>query len=159
MSLKVFVVPFFTLLITVPLIFLVVGPIANTFSDGLTSLFQAIWTLVRLSLVLYLVSYGKSWLCSECTGRLFPLLSLMWQQTEVLRFFQQLSFHVSRKQGVLGAIMLKTKKKKSVSFLCQPYFIYFWGDRPAIYGVTLPMKTPFYISCGVSGLMGLPWWS
>ena len=32
-------------------------------------------TLVRLSLVLYLVSYGKSWLCSECTGHLFPLLS------------------------------------------------------------------------------------
>ena len=39
---KVFVVPFFTLLITVPLTFLVVGPVANTFSDGLTSLFQAI---------------------------------------------------------------------------------------------------------------------
>ncbi len=39
---KVFVVPLFTLLITVPLTFLVVGPVANTLSDGLTNLFQAI---------------------------------------------------------------------------------------------------------------------
>ena len=30
----------------------------------------------------------------------------------------------------------------------------FGVTEPAIYGVTLPMKTPFYISCGVSGLMG-----
>ena len=51
--------------------------------------------------------------------------------------------------------MLKTKEKKSAPSLCQPSFHLFLGlQKPAIYGVTLPMKTPFYISCGVSKLMG-----
>lgn len=39
---KVFVLPLFTLLITVPLTFLVVGPAANTLSDGLIKYWQAI---------------------------------------------------------------------------------------------------------------------
>ena len=57
--------------------------------------------------------------------------------------------------GVLGAIMLKTKEEK-VRTISMPAFIssIFGVTEPAIYGVTLPMKTPFYISCGVSGLMG-----
>ena len=66
---KVFVVPFFTLLITVPLTFLVVGPIANAFSDGLTSLlFQAIMNFspIVFGLVLgilwqVLVMFGMHW--------------------------------------------------------------------------------------------------
>ena len=57
--------------------------------------------------------------------------------------------------GVLGAIMLKTKEEK-VRTISMPAFVssIFGVTEPAIYGVTLPMKTPFYISCGVSGLMG-----
>ena len=57
--------------------------------------------------------------------------------------------------GVLGAIMLKTKEEK-VRTISMPAFIssIFGVTEPAIYGVTLPMKMPFYISCGVSGLMG-----
>ena len=57
--------------------------------------------------------------------------------------------------GVLGAIMLKTKEEK-VRTISMPAFIssIFGVTEPAIYGVSLPMKTPFYISCGVSGLMG-----
>ena len=65
---KVFVVPFFTLLITVPLTFLVVGPVANTFSDGLTSLFQAIMNFspIVFGLILgilwqVLVMFGMHW--------------------------------------------------------------------------------------------------
>ena len=58
-----------------------------------THLWQAFskqsWTLIRLSLVLYLVFCGKSWLCSECTGHLFLLQSQTWQQTVVQVFFQQ----------------------------------------------------------------------
>lgn len=57
--------------------------------------------------------------------------------------------------GVLGAIMLKTKEEK-VRTISMPAFVssIFGVTEPAIYGVTLPMKTPFYISCGVSELMG-----
>ena len=45
--------------------------------------------------------------------------------------------------------MLKTKEEK-VRTISMPAFIssIFGVTEPAIYGVTLPMKTPFYISCG-----------
>ena len=57
--------------------------------------------------------------------------------------------------GVLGAIMLKTKEQK-VRTISTPAFIssIFGVTEPAIYGVKLPMRIPFYISCGVSGIIG-----
>lgn len=57
--------------------------------------------------------------------------------------------------GVLAAIMLKTKEEK-VRTIAMPAFIssIFGVTEPAIYGVTLPMRIPFYISCLVSGFIG-----
>ena len=53
---KVFVVPFFTLLIASTINILGGGTNCQHFSDGLTSLFQAIMNFSPMSLVLYLVS-------------------------------------------------------------------------------------------------------
>ncbi|WP_161498290.1 PTS transporter subunit EIIC, partial [Streptococcus suis] len=57
--------------------------------------------------------------------------------------------------GVLLAIMLKTKESK-VKTVSMPALVssIFGVTEPAIYGVTLPMKTPFFISCAVSGVIG-----
>lgn len=51
--------------------------------------------------------------------------------------------------------MIRTKESK-VRELAIPAFIsaLFGVTEPAIYGVTLPMRIPFYISCGVSGIIG-----
>ncbi len=51
--------------------------------------------------------------------------------------------------------MMKTKESK-VKSVAMPAFIssIFGVTEPAIYGVTLPMKTPFYISCAVSAVIG-----
>ena len=152
---KVFVVPFFTLLITVPLTFLVVGPVANTFSDGLTSLFQAIMNFspIVFGLILgilwqVLVMFGMHW-------ALVPLAILDVATNGSSSILSAALFPCFTQTGVLGAIMLKTKEEK-VRTISMPAFIssIFGVTEPAIYGVTLPMKTPFYISCGVSGLMG-----
>ena len=152
---KVFVVPFFTLLITVPLTFLVVGPIANAFSDGLTSLFQAIMNFspIVFGLVLgilwqVLVMFGMHW-------ALVPLAILDVATNGSSTILSAAILPCFTQTGVLGAIMLKTKEEK-VRTISMPAFIssIFGVTEPAIYGVTLPMKTPFYISCGVSGLMG-----
>lgn len=55
---KVFVLPLFTLLVTVPLTFLVVGPVANTLSDGLIKYWQAIMNFnpIVFGLVRYFVA-------------------------------------------------------------------------------------------------------
>lgn len=152
---KVFVVPFFTLLITVPLTFLVVGPVANTFSNGLTNLFQAIMNFnpIVFGLVLgvlwqVLVMFGMHW-------ALVPLAILDVATNGSSIILSAAILPCFTQTGVLGAIMLKTKEEK-VRTISMPAFIssIFGVTEPAIYGVTLPMKTPFYISCGVSGLMG-----
>ena len=152
---KVFVVPFFTLLITVPLTFLVVGPVANTFSNGLTSLFQAIMNFspIVFGLILgilwqVLVMFGMHW-------ALVPLAILDVATNGSSTILSAAILPCFTQTGVLGAIMLKTKEEK-VRIISMPAFVssIFGVTEPAIYGVTLPMKTPFYISCGVSGLMG-----
>ncbi len=152
---KVFVVLFFTLLITVPLTFLVVGPVANTFSNGLTNLFQAIMNFnpIVFGLVLgvlwqVLVMFGMHW-------ALVPLAILDVATNGSSIILSAAILPCFTQTGVLGAIMLKTKEEK-VRTISMPAFIssIFGVTEPAIYGVTLPMKTPFYISCGVSGLMG-----
>ena len=152
---KVFVVSFFTLLLTVPLTFLVVGPVANTFSDGLTSLFQAIMNFspIVFGLILgilwqVLVMFGMHW-------ALVPLAILDVATNGSSTILSAAILPCFTQTGVLGAIMLKTKEEK-VRTISMPGFIssIFGVTEPAIYGVTLPMKTPFYISCGVSGLMG-----
>lgn len=60
--------------------------------------------------------------------------------------------------GVVLAILIKTKNKK-LKFLCIPAVIsgIFGVTEPAIYGVTLPRKKPFILSCiggAILGLMG-----
>lgn len=152
---KVFAVPFFTLLITVPLTFLVVGPLANSFSDLLTNVFQAI---MGFSPVVYGFVLGVLWQILVMFGMHWALVPLgilevttKGQSTILLAAL----LPCFTQTGVLGAIMLKTKEDK-VRTISMPAFIssIFGVTEPAIYGVTLPMKVPFYISCVVSGFLG-----
>jgi len=150
---KVFVVPFFTLLITVPLTFLVVGPVANTFSDGLTSLFQAIMNFspIVFGLILgilwqVLVMFGMHW-------ALVPLAILDVATNGSSTILSAAILPCFTQTGVLGAIMLKTKEEK-VRTISMPAFIssIFGVTEPAIYGVTLPMKTPYIKTYSIGGL-------
>ena len=152
---KVFAVPFFTLLITVPLTFLVVGPLANSFSDLLTNVFQVI---MGFSPVVYGFVLGVLWQILVMFGMHWALVPLgilevttKGQSTILLAAL----LPCFTQTGVLGAIMLKTKEDK-VRTISMPAFIssIFGVTEPAIYGVTLPMKVPFYISCVVSGFLG-----
>ena len=57
--------------------------------------------------------------------------------------------------GAVAAIWVKSKNKKLKS-LCPPAFISAIAGvtEPAIYGLTLPKKTPFIITCIVSAIGG-----
>ncbi|MGT2844057.1 PTS transporter subunit EIIC [Streptococcus hongkongensis] len=62
------------------------------------------------------------------------------------------------KIGVLLAVILRTKNQE-IKRIGWPAFIsgIFGVTEPAIYGITLPMKTPFIISCiaaAISGALG-----
>ncbi|MEW4355140.1 beta-glucoside-specific PTS transporter subunit IIABC [Streptococcus pneumoniae] len=152
---KLFVVPFATLFVTVPLTFLVVGPVANLASDLLSSVFTAI---MGFSPLIYGLLLGALWQVMVMFGlhwALVPLAILQFSQNGWTDILLAAALPNFTQTGVLAAIYLKTKEQK-VKTLTVPAFIssIFGVTEPAIYGITLPMKTPFYISCVVSGLIG-----
>ena len=152
---KVFVVPFVTIIVTVPLTFLVVGPVANYTSDLISNAFTSI---MNFSPIVYGLLLGALWQVMVMFGlhwALVPLAMLQFSQNGWTDILLAAALPNFTQTGVLAAIMLKTKEQK-VKTIAMPAFIssIFGVTEPAIYGITLPMKTPFYISCAVSGLIG-----
>ncbi|MCK4005343.1 PTS transporter subunit EIIC [Streptococcus suis] len=152
---KVFIVPFVTILISVPLTFLVVGPVANYASDLLSAGFTAV---MGFSPLLYGILLGALWQVMVMFGlhwALVPLAILQFSQNGWSNILLAAALPNFTQTGVLLAIMMKTKESK-VKSVAMPAFIssIFGVTEPAIYGVTLPMKTPFFISCAVSGVIG-----
>ncbi len=152
---KVFVVPFFVLLITVPLVFLMIGPVMNWASDLIGVIFTGIY---NISPILYGLILGALWQVLVMFGLhwgLVPLAILELQQNPPGVILVASIAICFSQAGALLNIMIRTKESK-VRELAIPAFIsaLFGVTEPAIYGVTLPMRIPFYISCGVSGIIG-----
>ncbi|EHI73643.1 PTS system beta-glucoside-specific transporter subunit IIABC [Streptococcus criceti] len=152
---KMFLVPFTTLLVTVPLTFAIVGPVANLISDLLSKGFMAIldfspfvYGAVLAGLWQILVMFGLHW-------AIIPLAILQFADKGWTTIIVQNSIVAFTQTGVLLAILLKTKEKK-VKSVGWPAFIssIFGVTEPSIYGITLPMKMPFLISCIVSAVLG-----
>lgn len=152
---KLFIVPFVTIIVSVPLTFLLVGPVANFASDLLNGAFSG---LANFSPILYGVVLGALWQVLVMFGLHWAIVPLAIQQmatTGMTNILVAASLPNFTQTGVLLAIILKTKEQK-VKTVSIPALIssIFGVTEPAIYGVTLPMKIPFYISCAVSGLIG-----
>lgn len=156
---KNFMVPLLTLIIAVPLSFLIIGPVASWLSSGIGNLCQAIYNIspilagaVVAFLWQILVIFGLHW-------GLVPIMLNNYQTILYDRFIST-NFVASFSQtAVVLAIFLKTKDKKLKSLAFPAFVSGVCGvTEPAIYGITLPKKLPFYISCVVSaiggGLMG-----
>lgn len=152
---KLFLVPFFTALIAIPLTFLVIGPIMNVVADGLGNGLLAIQTfnpIIFGAIVGFtwqiLVMFGMHWALIP-----FVIISLsQGQPTSLITGSGSVSF---AQTGAVIAVMLKTKNMR-LKELSIPAFIsgIFGVTEPAIYGITLPKKKPFWASCIVGGVTG-----
>lgn len=152
---KLFLVPLATILLAVPITFLLVGPIGNLISDGLSLFFQYI---MGISPILYGVVLGGLWQVMVMFGMHWAIVPLAIVETASQGFSAILvpaMFPSFAQVGVLLAILLKTKESK-VKTLSMPALIsaIFGVTEPAIYGITLPMRTPFIISCITGALVG-----
>ena len=134
---KVFIVPFFTLLITVPLAFLVIGPVMSWASDLVGALFAGIYDF---NPVIYGIVLGAAW-------QVLVMFGLHWGLVPLAILELQ--------KGALINIMMRTKEEK-VRQLSIPAFIsaLFGVTEPAIYGITLPMRLPFIMTCISGALTG-----
>ena len=152
---KVFVVPFCVLLLTVPLAYLAIGPVMNYASDLVGTLFTSIY---GISPILYGLILGAAWQVLVMFGLhwgLVPLAILELQQNPSGTLLVASIAICFSQAGALLNIMLRTKEEK-VRELAIPALIsaLFGVTEPAIYGITLPMRTPFIMTCVAGAIQG-----
>lgn len=151
---KVFVVPFIVILITVPLAFLVIGPVMSYASDLIGIIFTGIYSF---NPVIYGLILGAAWQVLVMFGLhwgLVPLAILELQSGPGVILVATIAICFAQ-AGALLNIMFRSKEEK-VKTLAIPAFIsaLFGVTEPAIYGITLPMRTPFIMTCISGALTG-----
>lgn len=152
---KTFVTPLITLCITIPLTFLVIGPIASGAADLIGSLFAAIANVSDLLLGAFV---GFFWQILVMFGLHWALIPIAMNNMGTIGYDLILvgMFGTTFAQtGAVLAIWVKTKNKKLKSLAAPAFITAIAGvTEPAIYGITLPKKKPFFITCGVAGVAG-----
>lgn len=152
---KLFGIPLLTLLVSVPLTFIVVGPVSNMLSDLLSVAFNSLY---GFSPVLFGAVLGGAWQVMVMFGMHWALVPMAINQLATqgfTAFFSPAVLPNFTQTGAVGAIMMKTKEDK-VKQLAGPAFVssLFGVTEPAIYGLTLPMRKPFIISCIAGAIQG-----
>ncbi|GAA0085163.1 hypothetical protein UT300007_16020 [Clostridium sp. CTA-7] len=151
---KTFLVPLFTLLVIVPLTFIVIGPITTWLSKmvGTGSL-----SLYNFSPIIAGLLLGAFWQVFVIFGLHWGLIPIMLLNMSTMGYDSVLApmFAASFAQtAVVMAIFIKTKDKKMKSLSIPAIISGFFGvTEPAIYGITLPRIKTFVISC-IGGAVG-----
>ncbi|MCC0673711.1 PTS glucose transporter subunit IIA [Clostridioides sp. ES-S-0145-01] len=152
---KFFFVPMLTLLVAIPVALIVIGPIA-TFGSTLIS--QIVISIRDFSPLLAGAIVGFTWQILVIFGMHWGFIPVYINNVMTLGYdnvmmpFFACTFASS---AVVLAIFFKTKDKK-LKEMAIPNFIsgIFGVTEPAIYGILLPLKKPFIISCIASGIGG-----
>ncbi|MFP7255528.1 beta-glucoside-specific PTS transporter subunit IIABC [Terribacillus goriensis] len=151
---KTFVVPFLTLLVVVPLTFMIIGPIA-TWAGQLIG--QATLSIYDLSPIIAGLFLGAFWQIFVIFGLHWGLVPISINNLSVYGGDPVLALVFAASFAQIGAVLavwirIKQRKLKTLSI---PAFIsgIFGVTEPAIYGITLPLKRPFIISC-IGGALG-----
>lgn len=162
-----FFVPFFTVLITMPLGFLLVGPVFTFATDILMAGFE---TLLALSPVIYGAIVGFFWQILVMFGLHWAIVPMGLMQFSV-NGWQNIMTPVAvvsfGQTAALTAIYFKLRNPKDKAIAIPAIVSGIVGiTEPAIYGFTLPRKKIFIFTCvggalggAYSGLMNLTSWN
>ncbi|MCR4746043.1 MAG: beta-glucoside-specific PTS transporter subunit IIABC [Lachnospiraceae bacterium] len=152
---KLFAVPLVTCFVTLCLTFWVIGPVATGIANALSFVFNTINTVspVLMGLVVgffwqILVMFGLHW-------SLVPIaMSNLSTAGEDIILVAMIGTTFAQTGACLG-IWLKTKDKKIKSLAPAAVISGVAGvTEPAIYGLTLPKKGPFFRTCAIAGVAG-----
>ena len=151
---KFFFVPMLTLFVAIPAGFIVIGPLAVF---GSTIIAQAVMTVRNFSPMLAGAIVGLTWQILVIFGLHWGFIPVYINNIMTLGYdnvmmpFFACTFATS---AAVLAVFFKTKDRK-LKEMALPNLIsgIFGVTEPAIYGITLPLKTPFIISC-IAGCIG-----
>lgn len=153
---RTFLLPFTTLLIAAPVTLLIIGPV-STWAGNLVGLGSTL--LIGLSPILAGLVLGSLWQVLVMFGLHWGLIPIM-----ILNLAQHgtdqliiLTFACSFAQiGAVLAVTLRTKNEKLKGLGISTFITGIFGiTEPAIYGITLPRKKPFIMSCIGGGIGGM----
>ncbi|BBF44002.1 PTS system, beta-glucoside-specific IIB component [Lachnospiraceae bacterium KM106-2] len=162
---KTFIAPVVTFTIMIPLTFLAIGPITSLLSNAVGVVFGGLYNIPVVGGLVAGALVAGFWQVFVIFGLHWGLIPLAIINYGTLHcdFILSPYFVASFAQSmVVLAIYLKTKDKK-LKTIALPAFIsgLFGVTEPCIYGITLPKKKPFIISCiasaaggAIVGLMG-----
>lgn len=152
---KFFFVPMLTLLVAIPAGFLLIGPLA---SFGSAIVAKTVIAIRDFSPLLAGAIVGLTWQILVIFGLHWGFIPVYINNImtngydNVMMPFFACTFATS---AVVLAIFFKTKNKQ-LKEMALPNFIsgIFGVTEPAIYGILLPLKKPFIISCIAGGIGG-----
>ncbi|MFD1179138.1 beta-glucoside-specific PTS transporter subunit IIABC [Paenibacillus puldeungensis] len=153
-SLKNIIVPLLTLIILVPLTFLLFGPVGNAVSGGLASGYTWVYNLSPL--VAGLIA-GGFWQVFVIFGVHWGFVPVMLNNLTTLGYdtmLPMLAAAVLAQAGAVTGVLLKTRNGQLKALSGSAAVAAVFGiTEPSIYGVNLKLKKPFIYGC-VSGAIG-----
>jgi PTS system beta-glucosides-specific IIC component len=157
-TIKVFFVPVFLFVIMVPLTYLVIGPVSAILCSILQIIFEVLLGLPVVGGLVAGVVIGALWQVLVIFGLHWSLIPIGMINLAAQGYDSVLpmSFAASFAQtAVVFAIYLKSKDQKLKSLALPAVISGICGvTEPAIYGISLPKKKPFVISCIAAAIGG-----
>lgn len=149
-----FFVPFFVLIISLPIGLLVIGPVVGLLTQVLSNFFAALY---KLSPVVTALVVGAFWQCLVIFGLHWALVPMAMVNLGNLGFdtiLPGMTGTTFAATGIMIATYLKAKDPNKKALAIPATISAFCGvTEPAIYGFLLPEKTPFVFSC-IGGAVG-----
>lgn len=149
-----FFVPFFVLIISLPIGLLVIGPVVGLLTQVLSNFFAALY---KLSPIVTATVVGAFWQCLVIFGLHWALVPMAMVNLGNLGFdtiLPGMTGTTFAATGIMIATYLKTKDPNKKALAIPATISAFCGvTEPAIYGFLLPEKTPFVFSC-IGGAVG-----
>lgn len=149
-----FFVPFFVLIISLPIGLLVIGPVVSLLTTVLSNMFAGLYAF---SPIVTAFVIGALWQCLVIFGLHWALVPMAMVNIGNLGYDTILPGMLGTTfaaTGVLAAMYLKLKDENKKALAIPGVISAFCGViEPAIYGFLLPEKTPFVFSC-IGGAVG-----
>ncbi len=154
---KGIIIPLVSIVIMVPLALIVIGPITSEIGNGIATGYTFIYELspaiaggVLAVLWPIMIVFGVHW----------GLVPVVVNNLSQFGYDTLLPVTIATNFAMAGAVLgvfLKTKNKKlkEVSMSSCVSALIGGVTEPAIYGVNIKYKKPFYIACAISGIGGI----
>jgi PTS system beta-glucosides-specific IIC component len=164
-SIKNFIAPFLTLVVTVPVMFLVVGPVFGAVGLGIQGGIRSVAALHFIGPVILGLITGAFWQALVIFGLHWAVVPIGIQEAStanpvfggnnvtVLLAYTQIA--VIAQVGAVFAMALKIKNSERRSAAIAAGIGGVFGiTEPIIYGFTLPKKKPFMLACVSGAIFG-----